>query len=87
VTTAAGPTLPPKHFFGGLGLEQAGFTIGYVDPVGVAQTPSGWNGELFPQGLSYDVLVVDTRQTYVGPGRIPRRHRRGDRRSVREGLH
>jgi hypothetical protein len=61
----------PQYFFDGLALEKAGYTIGYVDPQGVAEAPVGVKGDLFPQGPSYDVLVVDQSQFYVGPGRLP----------------
>lgn len=57
--------------FAGLELEKAGYTIGYVDPVGVAEGVTGPRGELFPDGPSYDVLVVDPTQVFVGPGRLP----------------
>lgn len=57
--------------FDGLELEKAGFTIGHVDPVGIAETLTGPRGELFPEGPSYDVLVVDTSQVFVGTGRLP----------------
>lgn len=86
VTTAAGPTKPPKHFFDGVELEKSGFTIGYVDPVGVAQSPIGAGGELFPDGPSYDVLVVDTANVYVGPERLPAATAEAIERASAKGL-
>ncbi len=64
-------TFAGSPYFDGLGLEKQGFTIGYVDPVGAAQAPTGPHGELFPDGPSYDVLVVDASQAYIGSGRLP----------------
>ena len=71
VTTAAGPLEAPKSFFAAQPLEEAGFTIGYIDPVGLAEAPTGHDGALFPDGPSYDVLVVDTSLFYVDSGRLP----------------
>jgi hypothetical protein len=71
VTTAAGPTLSPKAYWTAENLEKAGYTLGYVDSRGVSERPFGKRGDLFPAGPSYDAVVVDGAQFYVGSGRIP----------------
>jgi hypothetical protein len=86
VTTAAGPSRPPKRFFDSSGLEDAGFTIGYVDPVGVREAKVGRDGSLFPAGPRYRVLVVDGSQTYVGGKGIPGPTTRAIDRASRLGL-
>ena len=86
VTTAAG-TDPVRSFFDAEGLERRGFTIGYVDPTGVQRSPLGKQGQLFPRGPSYDVLVVDGSQFYVDEGRIPGRTAAAINRASARGLH
>jgi hypothetical protein len=71
VTTQAGPEEAQKLFFDAAELEDAGYTVGYVDPVGVTEQAPGRRGALFPDGPRYGVLVIDSTLNYVGPGRIP----------------
>jgi hypothetical protein len=49
-------------------LEEKGFTIGYVDPVGVRETKTGESGALFPDGPAYRAIVIDgAMQNYIDP--------------------
>lgn len=64
-------TFSGSPYFDGLELEKQGFTIGYVDPVGAVEANTGPHGELFPDGPSYGVLVVDSSQSYVSGDRMP----------------
>lgn len=86
VTTAAGPTEPPAAFMDGQALEEAGFTIGYVDSVGLADYEPGDDGSLFPNGPAYGVLIVDTEQFYVDSGRMPGAAARAVADAARRGL-
>lgn len=86
VTTAAG-TDTVRPFFQAKRLERQGYTIGYVDPTGVRQASTGARGELFPDGPSYDVLVVDGSQFYVDNGRLPGATARAIDRASAKGLH
>ena len=69
VTTAAGTDVV-KPFFNSTAMERRGLTVEYVDSTGVAQAGVGRQGDLFPQGPSYDALIVDPSQLYVGGRRL-----------------
>ena len=47
--------------FDGASLERAGYTIGYVDPEGLAEDAAPRRGELFPDTVGYRALVIDQR--------------------------
>ncbi|MEA2166777.1 MAG: hypothetical protein QOF76_77, partial [Solirubrobacteraceae bacterium] len=51
----------PHPLFDGEPLERAGYTLGYVDPVGVRQGQVRGAGTLFPRRSAYRALVVDER--------------------------
>jgi hypothetical protein len=47
--------------FDGASLERAGYSIGYVDPEGLAEDAAPSRGELFPDTVGYRALVIDQR--------------------------
>lgn len=69
-TLGAGTVAPPINDT--RTLEEAGFTVGYVDPVGITEQPPGPRGELFPDGPAYRAVVIDpAHQNYVDPAGMP----------------
>jgi alpha-L-rhamnosidase len=64
VTTAARipPAPPPRRaFFNTVELERAGFTLEYVDPVGLREPAARGKGVLYPKGPAYRAVVIDER--------------------------
>ncbi|MEO9323387.1 glycosyl hydrolase [Nocardioides sp. C4-1] len=51
----------PAELFNTRGLEKAGWSVQFVDPMGLAEDGVVGDGVLFPQGPSYRALVVDQR--------------------------
>jgi hypothetical protein len=51
----------PSRFFDTDALEQAGFTVEYVDPVGLAEPQARGEGVLYPNGPAYRAVVIDER--------------------------
>jgi hypothetical protein len=53
--------LRPPSPFDGTSLERAGYSIGYLDPEGLAEDAAPRRGELFPDTVGYRALVIDQR--------------------------
>src|SRR4051794_13976147 len=51
----------PTPFFDGAGLERAGYTYEYLDPVGAREPQARGDGVLYPDGPRYRALVIDQR--------------------------
>lgn len=83
VTTAARiPRSPPprRTFFNTVELERAGFTVEYVDPVGLREPQARGRGVLYPKGPAYRVVVIDERWM---PGATAAALDRASRRGLR----
>lgn len=76
----------PDPFFDSTAMEHAGYTLGYVDSQGVVEAKTSRRGELFRHGPSYDALVVDGSQFYVGRGRLPGKTAKAIARASAKGL-
>src|SRR4051794_24474971 len=75
VDNAAGATTP-RPFFDTQKLEQAGFGLEYVDPLGLTAPRAGDGATLYPGGPSYRALVVDERALPAQTAAAIERHAR-----------
>lgn len=51
----------PEELFNTKAMEQKGYSVQFVDPIGLAEEGVVGNGTLFPDGPGYRALVVDQR--------------------------
>ncbi|MDW5593054.1 glycosyl hydrolase [Conexibacter stalactiti] len=51
-----------KQLFDAQAIEEQGYTLEYIDPVGVAERQAQGDGVLYPNGPRYHALVIDERR-------------------------
>ncbi|MER7394007.1 glycosyl hydrolase [Streptomyces sp. NPDC000151] len=51
----------PTAFFDSVAIENAGYSLEFIDPLGITDAAAQGNGMLYPQGPRYRALIVDER--------------------------